>query len=71
MAKSKDPIMAYNVKIKEKEEMVKDIVVNNHSGRYMATGIGATGAKLSVTLGADRAKQLVKDKVAKKGKGWD
>lgn len=64
-------IMAYNVKLKEKEQMF-DPVISNHNNRFIAKGKSKDGKSvLCVAIGRERAEKLIKAKQAKKGEGWE
>ena len=63
-------IVAYNMKAKEKQPMT-NAVIDKNGNRYFAKGLSAKGDKMSVAMGADKANEAIKKKVATKGKGWD
>lgn len=70
MAKSKGSgIQAYNVKTKEKEEML-NAVIDKNGNRFMAKGEAAAGNKMCVAMGKDAAELAIKEGRATKGEGW-
>ena len=61
-----EPIRAYNVKTKEKNVEMKDVVITKTArGGYMAQGNDGKGNKLTCLMGAEKALQAIKDGVAK------
>ena len=65
-------LTAYNVKTKEKGVPMDNAVIDKNGTRYFAKGVASTPDKtvLCTALGEARAKEAIKDGVAKKGKGW-
>jgi hypothetical protein len=64
-----NPILAYNVKTKQKEEM-KKAVIDRSGKRCFAKGESAGGQKLCVAIGLSNAEAAIKSGVATKGSGW-
>ena len=64
-----EPIMAYNVKSKKKEEMVK-AVIDKNGNKCFVKGESKSGQKMCVAMGIEKAKEAIKAGIAKKGTGW-
>lgn len=61
-------ITAYNVKTKEKNVPMQDIVITKTArGGYMAQGTDGKGNKLTTMLGEAKALEAIKAGVAKQG----
>ncbi len=66
---SKVEILAYNVKTKKKDVMLK-AVIDKNGNKCFAKGESKDGAKLCVAIGLANAETAIKAGVAKKGTGW-
>lgn len=62
----KTKLMAYCMKTKKKEEMVKAEITKTERGGYMAKGETKDGHKVCAVLSEANALQAIKDGVAKK-----
>lgn len=67
-------VIAYNMKLKEKEEMKNakiDRKPNKKGYSYFCKGKGSDGTGMCVAMGEATALAAIKNKDAKKGEGWD
>lgn len=66
-------LTGYNMKTKEKNVPMDEVVIDKNGSRFIAKGIASTKdkTKMAAALGEAKALQAIKDKVAKKGAGWD
>ena len=65
-----EPIRAYNVKTKEKNVQMHDIIITKSDrGGYMAQSNDGKGNKLTCLMGEAKALQAIAEGVAKKG--WE
>lgn len=66
-------LTGYNMKTKEKDVPMDEVVINKNGNRYFAKGVASTKdkTKMSAALGEAKALEAIKNKVAKKGEGWD
>ncbi len=65
-----DKPTAYNVKKKEKVEMVEGAVDITKNGRYFAKGKDSDGDIVCVAMGKDNALAHIEAGNLTKGKGW-
>lgn len=63
-------ILAYNVKSKKKETMLKAFI-NKNGNKCFAKGESETGQKLCVAIGVVNAEAAIEAGIATKGTGWD
>lgn len=66
MAKEKEKLVAYCMKTKKKEEMLKAEITRTTKGGYMAKGETIDGNKMCAILSEENALKAIKEGTAKK-----
>lgn len=70
--KTQEGVVGYNVKLKEKNRLMSDVVINVKSGRYIATGVDAeTGDSMAAIMSRANAEAAIENGWADEGEGWD